>query len=78
MSLASKYFCDWADFRSALLARLVLAFKITESSDPNARKPNSDMLAFSAEYSSLVAMPDRFDCCFEARDESWIKTKIGF
>lgn len=65
------------DIYGALLARLVLAFKITESTDPTARKMNTDMLGFSTEYKSLVAIPDRFDCCFEARDESWIRTKLG-
>lgn len=61
----------------ALLARLVLAFRITESKDPNARKMNTGMLGFSTEYKSLVAIPDRFECCFEARDAGWIRTKLG-
>jgi phenylacetate 2-hydroxylase len=61
---------------SALIARLVLAFKINEPKDPRARKANADMLDFSAEYKSLVALPRRFDVSFSPRDEGWIRTKL--
>ena len=61
---------------SALIMRLVLAFKIIEQTKPEARKANSDMLDFSAEYKSLVAMPRRFDVSFSSRDESWIRAKL--
>ncbi|PMD46597.1 cytochrome P450 [Hyaloscypha variabilis F] len=60
----------------ALIARLVLAFKINEPKDPRARKANADMLDFSAEYKSLVALPRRFDVSFSPRDEGWIRTKL--
>ena len=61
---------------SALIMRLVLAFKIIELTNPVARKANSDMLDFSAEYKSLVAMPRRFDVSFSSRDKGWIRAKL--
>jgi phenylacetate 2-hydroxylase len=53
-----------------------LAFKINEPKDPLARKANADMVDFSAEYKSLVAMPRQFDVSFSPRDENWIRTKM--
>lgn len=57
--------------------RLVLAFKIQEGdAETGATKANTDMLDFSDEYKSLVAIPRRFDCCFVARDEKWVESKV--
>jgi phenylacetate 2-hydroxylase len=61
---------------SALLARLVLAFRIVEPKDGSERKANVNMLSFSDEHRSVVAMPRRIDCCSEARDEDWLRTQL--
>jgi hypothetical protein len=54
----------------ALLARLALASRITESADPKARKMNPDMLGFADEYKCLVAIPNRLDGRLAMRDGS--------
>lgn len=62
---------------SAVVMRLVLAFKIQEGdARKGARKANTDILDFSNEYKSLVAIPRRFDCCFVARDDKWVESKL--
>ena len=61
-----------------LLARIVLAFKVVEveREDDNARKAKVNIVHFSDEHKSLVAMPGKFDCCFEAREVEWLRTKL--
>lgn len=58
-----------------MIVRLVLAFKMSESREPGARRPNIDMLDFSDVRGSLVALPRRFDCCYTARDPEWLAGK---
>lgn len=60
---------------SAIIVRLILAFDMSESAEPGARKPNVGMLNFSDVYGSLVALPRRFDCCYTARDPEWLASK---
>ncbi|KAF8851194.1 hypothetical protein BDZ45DRAFT_731072 [Acephala macrosclerotiorum] len=56
-------------------AGFVGTFKIQEGGK-GARKANTDMLDFSDEYKSLVAISRGFDCRFVARDEKWVGSKI--
>lgn len=60
---------------SAMIIRLVLAFEMEEASGPGMRKPNIDMLHFSDVHNSLVAMPKKFDCHYNARDSKWLESK---
>jgi phenylacetate 2-hydroxylase len=58
-----------------MILRLILAFEMDESKEPGARKPNIDMLDFSDVRDSLVAAPKRFECCFKARDKTWLESR---
>lgn len=57
------------------MVRLILAFEMDEATEPGARKPNIDMLRFSNVHDSLVAAPQKFDCCYKARDPKWLESK---
>jgi phenylacetate 2-hydroxylase len=56
---------------TAILTRLILAFKMTESKGE--KQPNIDPVNFSDVYDELVAHPRFFDCNFVARDDTWLK-----
>ncbi|RDW85998.1 hypothetical protein BP5796_04323 [Coleophoma crateriformis] len=59
---------------SAMLIRLILAFQMKQVE--GTRLPSIDMIDFSDAY-GLVALPRAYDCSFVARDETWLKTKLG-
>jgi len=58
-----------------MILRLILSFKIDETIEPGARKPNIDMLDFSDVRNSLVALPRKFDCRYIARDSQWLESR---
>ncbi|KAK5710837.1 hypothetical protein LTR15_012814 [Elasticomyces elasticus] len=59
----------------AMIVRLILAFEMAESEEPNARRPNLDPINFSGVRDSLVALPRAYDCCYGARDAEWLVQK---
>ncbi|KAK3628491.1 hypothetical protein LTR56_003870 [Elasticomyces elasticus] len=59
----------------AMIVRLILAFEMTESEEPNARRPNLDAINFSGVRDSLVALPRAYDCSYTARDAHWLVQK---
>ncbi|KAH8649909.1 cytochrome P450 [Xylariales sp. PMI_506] len=57
---------------AAVVIRLILAFRMR----PGPTKPSLDMIDFSSGYTAVLSPPREFDCCFEARDEVWLRERL--